>query len=96
MWGTSSYKFHQKEWDYRFGNNKKNYIQTRSRCGDYQMFYLDFDEDGGASDGIEDSIDYEVEDVLEALESLILKLRDELDDEQNLVASIKTIIEKCE
>lgn len=34
--------------------------------------YLDFDENGGASDGIEDSIDYEVEDVLEALESLIL------------------------
>ena len=58
--------------------------------------YLDFDEDGGASDGIEDSIDYEVEDVLEALESLILKLRDELDDEQDLAASIKTIIEKCE
>lgn len=41
-------------------------------------------------------IDYEVEDVLEALESLILKLRDELDDEQDLAASIKTIIEKCE
>ena len=36
--GTSSYKFPQKEWDLRFGNNKKNYIQTRSRCGDYQMF----------------------------------------------------------
>ena len=29
--------------------------------------YLDFDENGGASDGIEDSIDYEVEDVLDAL-----------------------------
>lgn len=58
--------------------------------------YLDFDENGGASDGIEDSIDYEVEDVLEALESLILKLRDELDDEQDLAASIKKCIEKCE
>ena len=58
--------------------------------------YLDFDENGGASDGIEDSIDYEVEDVLEALESLILKSRDELDDEQDLAASIKKCIEKCE
>ena len=58
--------------------------------------YLDFDENGGASDGIEDSIDYEVENVLETLESLIIKMRDELDDEQDLAASIKKCIERCE
>ena len=37
-----------------------------------------------------------LEDILEALESLILKLRDELDDEQDLAVSIKKCIEKCE
>jgi len=33
--------------------------------------YLDFDEDGVAADGIEDNIDYEVDNVLEALKDLI-------------------------
>jgi len=46
--------------------------------------YLNFDEDGGAADGIEDSIDYEVDDVLDALKDLISDLNEELVNEQEL------------
>lgn len=49
--------------------------------------YLDFDEDGGAADGIEDSIDYEVDDVLDALKDLISDLKEELVNEQELANS---------
>lgn len=49
--------------------------------------YLDFDEDGGATDGIEDSIDYEVDDVLDALKDLISDLKEELVNEQELANS---------
>lgn len=55
--------------------------------------YLNFDEDGGASDGIEDSIDYEVNDVLNALENLIFDLKDELVKEQKLAKSFKKCFE---
>ena len=51
--------------------------------------YLNFDEDGGASDGIEDSIDYEVDDVLDALDNLITDLKKELVKEQKLANSVK-------
>lgn len=53
--------------------------------------YLHFDEDGGASDGIEDSIDYEVDDVLNALKDLITGLKEELANEQELANAL----EKC-
>ena len=49
--------------------------------------YLDFDEDGGAADGIEDSIDYEVDDVLDALKDVISDLKEELVNEQELANS---------
>lgn len=49
--------------------------------------YLDFDEDGGAADGIEDSIDFEVDDVLDALKDLISDLKEELVNEQELANS---------
>lgn len=53
--------------------------------------YLDFDEDGGAADGIEDSIDYEVDDVLDALKDLISDLKEELVKEQELA----NFLENC-
>ena len=56
--------------------------------------YLNFDEDGGASDGIEDSIDYEVDDVLEALENLISDLKEELVKEQKLAKSFKKCLKQ--
>lgn len=49
--------------------------------------YLDFGEDGGATDGIEDSIDYEVDDVLDVLKDLISDLKEELVNEQELANS---------
>lgn len=56
--------------------------------------YLDFDEDGGASDGIEDSIDYEVDDVLDALKKLISDLQEELVNEQELANSLKNCLKQ--
>lgn len=53
--------------------------------------YLDFDDDGGVADGIEDSIDYEVDDVLDALKRLIVELKEEFNKEQKLVNDL----EKC-
>ena len=51
--------------------------------------YLNLDEDGGAADGIEDSVDYEVDDVLQALENLISDLETEFINEQKLAESIE-------
>ena len=47
--------------------------------------YQNFDEDGGAADGIEDSIEYEVDDVLDALKGIIAELKEEFNKEQKLV-----------
>lgn len=56
--------------------------------------YLDFDEDGGAADGIEDSIDYEVDDVLDALKDLISDLKEELVNEQELANSFANCLKQ--
>lgn len=56
--------------------------------------YLNFDEDGGASDGIEDSIDYEVDDVLDALKNLISDLKEELVNEQELANSLANCLKQ--
>lgn len=56
--------------------------------------YLDFDEDGGAADGIEDSIDYEVDDVLDALKDLISDLKEELVNEQELANSFENCLKQ--
>lgn len=58
--------------------------------------YLDFDEDGGATDGIEDSIDYEVDDVLDALKDLISDLKEELVNEQELANSFANCLSRKE
>ena len=55
--------------------------------------YLNFDEDGGASDGIEDSIDYEVDDVLDALKELISDLKEEFNNELELAHSLEKCLE---
>lgn len=60
-------------------------------CVKLTVGYINFDEDGGASDGIEDSIDYEVDDVLNALKKMISELKDELVSEQKLAI----FLEKC-
>lgn len=60
-------------------------------CVKLTVGYINFDEDGGASDGIEDSIDYEVDDVLNAIKVLISDLKEELVNEEELT----NFIEKC-
>lgn len=55
--------------------------------------YLNFDEDGGASDGIEDSLDYEVDDVLDALKDLISDLKEEFNNELELAHSLERCLE---
>lgn len=55
--------------------------------------YLNFDEDGGASDGIEDSIDYEMDSIFEALRNLLSDLEDEFGYEQKLIKTIKDSID---
>lgn len=56
--------------------------------------YLNFDEDGGAADGIEDSIEYDVDDVLAAIESLIIELEDELIAEQKIVGFLESYLKE--
>lgn len=56
--------------------------------------YLDFDEDGGASDGIEDSIVYDVDDVLDALKDMISDLKMELVNEQELAKSLENCLKQ--
>ena len=68
--------------------NDGNQIIARG-CVKLTVGYINFDEDDGASDGIEDSIDYEVEDVLNALKALISDLKEELGCEQKLANSIE-------
>ena len=55
--------------------------------------YLNFDEDGGAADGIEDSIDYEMDSIFEALRNLLSDLEDEFGYEQKLIKTIKDSID---
>lgn len=54
--------------------------------------YLNFDEDGGASDGVMDNVSYEVDDVLETLEDLISDLKKEFKSEQKLVNNLKNCL----
>lgn len=55
--------------------------------------YINFDEDGGAADGIEDSIDYEMDSIFEALRNLLYDLEDEFGYEQKLIKTIKDSID---
>lgn len=54
--------------------------------------YLEFDEDGGIVNGIKDNIDYEVSDILESLEKLILSLKKEYNEEDKLAVALKEFL----
>ena len=54
--------------------------------------YLDFDEDGGASDGLEDEIEYNYSEILEQLESFIAQQKREFEKEFKIVESIRNIL----
>lgn len=50
--------------------------------------YLEFDEDRGAAEGIEDSIIYQVDDVLAELEKLISEVKKEFSEEKSIAESL--------
>ena len=58
--------------------------------------YISFDEEGRVSDGIEDGVDYQVDDVLKALKIVISNLKEELVNEQELANTVKMCWEQSE
>jgi hypothetical protein len=54
--------------------------------------YLDFDEDGGAGDGIEDDIEYCCEDVVNALENIAKSISECIKKEWAVAKKIETVI----
>lgn len=54
--------------------------------------YLDFDEDGGASDGLEDEIEYNYFEILEQIQAYINKQKEILDQESAIVKIIENAL----
>lgn len=54
--------------------------------------YLNFDEDGGASDGIGDEIEYEFHEILQEMECFILEQNHLVEKESKIAESIKTAL----
>ena len=54
--------------------------------------YLNFDEDGGASDGTSDEIIYEYKDILNALDEFISQQNCIVEDEKQVVEIIKSVL----
>ena len=54
--------------------------------------YLDFDEDGGAGDGIEDDIEYYCEDIVNALENIAKSINECIAKEWAVAKKIETVI----
>ncbi len=55
--------------------------------------YLNFDEDGGASDGIEESIEYEYQEISQKLNEFIMAQAEATEKESEIVDVIKRILE---
>ena len=53
--------------------------------------YLNFDEDGGASDGMEDEIEYEYFDIIKKLDDYIMLQNQEVQKEQKIIEIIKKV-----
>lgn len=59
--------------------------------------YLNFDEDGGAADGISDEIEYSTEPVVYALKEIAESIQNLVENEKKIASVIeKTITESCE
>lgn len=54
--------------------------------------YLNFDEDGGASDGIEEDIEYEFDEILKEIDSYISEQDSIVESEAKIVEIIKTVL----
>lgn len=54
--------------------------------------YLNFDEDGGASDGIDDDIEYEFDEILKEIDSYISEQNNIVETEAKIVEIIETAL----
>lgn len=54
--------------------------------------YLDFDEDGGVDNGIEDSIEYNYSEIIEKIDDYILEQRQQIEKEEKIVTIIKNTL----
>ena len=54
--------------------------------------YLNFDEDGGASDGIDDDIEYEFDEILKEIDSYISEQNNIVETEATIVEIIETAL----
>ena len=54
--------------------------------------YIDFDEDGCASNGINDSIEYCYEDIAKALENIAELIEQDIKNEENIAKEIEKVI----
>lgn len=64
-----------------------------SNLGRRHVGYLNFDEDGGASDGIDDEIEYEYFEIIERLKDYVAKQKQIVDNESEIVEIIKEFID---
>lgn len=55
--------------------------------------YLDFDEDGGAGDGIEDDLEYCCDDIVRALENIAESVKDNVKKEWAVAKIVETVVE---
>lgn len=56
--------------------------------------YIDFDEDGGAGNGIEDEIEYSYERIIEILESITESMKQHIENEWNIAKKIESVMLK--
>lgn len=54
--------------------------------------YIDFDEDGGAGNGIEDEIEYSYERIIEILESITESMKQHIENEWNIAKKIESVM----
>lgn len=72
----------------RFSNNGDEEIKGYVKL---TVGYLNFDEDGGASDGMEDEIEYEYFDIIKKLDDYIMLQNQEVQKEQKIIEIIKNV-----
>lgn len=54
--------------------------------------YIDFDEDGGAGNGIEDEIEYSYEEIIEILECIVESMKQHIENEWKIAKKIESVM----
>lgn len=55
--------------------------------------YIEYDEDGGAADGLKDEIDYSYRSIIEQLDNFILEQNEYMKTEKEIIEIIEEAIE---